>query len=363
MEDDPQHAPFVDENADRPMEEAGHPVAIEAADSTEVALTELAPTELAATDVPQEPEESQESQEPQEPPAPPEPDLIVELANAMHAAAARERERIEIAIAERSSARIETLQARAQAEGDEWRSLAREDVERIDEWASAEIERIHQQARRRREERQAALDDYLSQHDGSVEAEIARVAKATAIYRERLDAFFMELDTTTDPAEIARLAGSLPEMPDLDNLPAESAAAPISDDAGNGAEIVATSAEVDAAAEPKAEVEAETTTEAAVPEVEPEATEPLVGVMAPAAPAPVAPITAVVSGTRFSSASPSQEESSDASESFEPVATPAVQPRHRGPIGLLRTITPWSRHDERDTTAASADTIAEDNGH
>jgi hypothetical protein len=288
------------------------------------------------------------------PAAPPEPDLIVELAAAMHAAAARERERIETAIAERLGDRVEVLQSRAREESDELRRLADDDVERIDEWAAAEIDRIRQRALRRSDERRAALDDYLAQYASYVEAEITRVAKATAIYREGLDAFFAELDTTTDPAEIARLAGSLPAMPDLEDLPAEPTV-PVAEP--NATTEATTRAELDAASEAGAEIEddpTETVSESSAADTQPDAEKPLVGVMTPVAPAPVPPVTAIVSGPPVSGVS---------ATAGGPAETQAVasseEPRHRGPMGILRTIAPWSRHDQ---DASPADADQEGNG-
>jgi hypothetical protein len=296
-----------------------------------------------------------------------EPDLLVELATAMHTAAVRERERIEAAIAERLGERVEDLQARATSESDELRHLANEDIDRIEEWAAGEIDRIRREAHRRSEGRRAALDDSLSEHAITAEAEIARVARATSIYREQLDAFFVELDTTSNPAEIARLAGSVPPMPDLEDLPAEPSPTAVTESEMPISEPEATRAEADAAIEATAEVESENEaeigvtgeteptvaeSEGTVAESEPEAERPLVGVMAPAAPTPIAPHTAIVSGPPVPSLDVVAEDTS----------TSAEQPRHRGPMDLLRTIAPWSRHDERDTSAASADASARANG-
>jgi hypothetical protein len=289
-----------------------------------------------------------------------EPDLLVELATAMHTAAARERERIETAIAERLGERVEDLQARATSESDELRDLANADLDRIEEWAAGEIDRIRREANRRSEGRRAALDDSLSEHAITVESEIARVARATSIYREQLDAFFAELDTTTDPAEIARLAGSVPPMPDLEDLTTEPPSTAVAESEMPIAEPEATRAEADTPMGAKDQVETETEAEIGVTgeaeptvaESEPEMERPLVGVLAPAAPAPIAPHTAIVSGPPAPSLDVVAEDRSTSTE----------QPRHRGPMDLLRTIAPWSRHEERDTSAASADASAQANG-
>ena len=295
------------------------------------------------------------------------PDLLHEMTAAMHATAARERERIEAAIEDRSNARVEQLRQRAAVESEELRRMATDDVDRIDGWAAAEFERIRLEAKRRSDERRAALEADLQEHDASVEADIGRVGKAVAVYRERLDAFFREVDGTTDPTSIARLAGSLPDMPDLDDLPEEVPVAP-SIEAVSTAEAAPTNdvvaedgaarAEAEAAEEARAELAADNDDQVIRADVDPvpegeEAEPPLVGVMVPATPAPpapVAPVSAIVSAPPTSSANSVLQHHDEAQH-------------HRGALGILRTIAPWSRHDERDTTGASADTKPEDNGH
>jgi ribosomal protein L12E/L44/L45/RPP1/RPP2 len=341
--DETQLPQLADDGSDRPTEEAGQIAGAAAADAAEPVVDSAALNE--------------------DDPSPPSPDLLQELAAAMHATAARERERIEAAITDRSTTRVGQLRERSQVESDELRRLAAEDVERIDEWAATEMDRIRIEARRRSDERRAALEDYLTQHDTSVEAEIGRVGKAVAVYRERLDAFFKEVDATTDPAAIARLAGSLPELPDLEHLLEEAApAAPaaVTPSPTVVAEEGAARAEAEAVEESRAEVEAEAQAAVVVADASPaaepdEALEeaPLVGVMAAAAPAPVMPLTAIVSAPP---ASPPEGH-------IQAATATAEQSHPRGALGLLRTIAPWTRHDDRDTTAASADVRPEDNGH
>jgi hypothetical protein len=328
--DDTNESPLVDDGSESPSEEAGAP----ANETSTIALP-------VTTDIQVAPDAEPDTQ------LPPEPDLLAELATAMHAASARERERLETAIAERSSSRVEDLHARARAESEELRRLADVDVNRIDEWAAAEIDRIRVEARRRGDERRAALDGYLSQHDAAVQAEISRIGKAVAVYRERLDAFFTEVDATEDPAAIARLAGSLPSLPYLEDLPEEPAAStvadvePPADDAeAEALPTEAARAEGDSAAEARAEIEAS---------AEPVEEQPLVGVMAPAAPAPVSPLTAIVSAPPTGATI--DEPVTVVEQTPEPVAAASEQAEHRGAFERLRTIAPWSRHDDRDATA------------
>jgi hypothetical protein len=355
--DETQEPQLAHDNSESPSEEAGSP----AGDTDSIGLAGEAPlSEGVVADSAESPASQPDSS--------PEPDLLGELATAMHAAAARERERLEAAIGERSVARIEDLRARASVETDELRRMADVDVHRIDGWAAAEIDRIRFEARRRSDERRSALDEYVNRHDVSVEAEIGRVGRAVAVYRERIDAFFSEVEATTDPATIARLAGSVPALPDLDDLPDEvttpthvNAEAPSVDAEGPGGdaerpsdEAAATTAETEASAEAYAELEAAS---------DERLQEPLVGVMASASPAPVSPLTAIVSAPpTIMTTSPDEEPRAVAEEPSEPaVALPEAH--HRGAFGLLRTITPWSRHDDRDAAAGSSDSIPEGNRH
>jgi hypothetical protein len=333
--DEIQESELVHGDLEAPSEEAGSP----ADDTSSIALAEA--TEMNGTI-----DETAAAGFDSQPEGPPEPDLLGELASAMHAASARERERLEAAIDDRLNARVEALRARARTESDELRRMADVDIEKIDAWAASEIERIRLAARRRADERRAALDDYLLQHDASVEAEIERVGRAVAIYRERVDAFFAEVEATIDPAAIASLASSVPALPDLENLPAEATIA-------RPAAPQAASREVT----PMTAVQSE---------------QPLVGVMeaaSVAAPAPIAPLTAIVSGPP-TSAPPGDEVPADvagpaaeAAEESSDAASASAESHHRGAFGLLRTIAPWSRHEDRDAAAASTDRNAESNGH
>ena len=354
MDDETRNSQFVEDRSDRPAEEAGPGTE----ETSQVAVAEVVgPAEEGAA----------AAEQPSQNPAP--PDLLHELAAAMHATAARERERIDVQLAERSSARVDKLRERAKAESDELRRLADEDVERIDQRAAAEIDRIRLEARRRTDERRTALEGYLRRHDDAVEDEVGRVAKAVAIYRERLDAFFREVEATSDPGAIARLAGSLPEVPDLEDLDRESKPGAAPEPSLTMTEALSTStvasddeamkAENAAAEEARAELEVDHGEDASTAQSEPAPPKsnretPLVGVMASSPPAPVSPLTAIVSGPPASGATSARDERTATKATGSSEASD--QPQHRGALELLRTIAPWSRHDDRDATGASHDT-------
>ena len=149
--------------------------------------------------------------------------FLVELAKAMHAAADQERDRMELVVADEGAAHVERARARASVEAEEFRRIADEDLDSISEWSASEIERIHSEAARRADERRSALDDYIEQHEAIIDTEIQGVDGALAQYRLTLEQFFSELKASTDPAEIARRAGTLPPPPDLDEVRAECA--------------------------------------------------------------------------------------------------------------------------------------------
>jgi hypothetical protein len=172
------------------------------------------------------------------------PMFLAELAHAMQQTADRERERIGAAVSEDAALNIERARARAVTETQELRRLAEEDVERIQAWSKAEMEQIQREAARRTDERRARLNEYLQQHDGIIDVEIAGVNDAVAEYNATLDRFFGELKGSSDPADIARRAGMLPTPPDLEAVRATArsvavgkyAAAERQDDAGGASD-------------------------------------------------------------------------------------------------------------------------------
>jgi hypothetical protein len=177
------------------------------------------------------------------------PTFLAELARAMQSAAEREREHIVEAVANDAAEQVEKARVRAAAEADELRRLADEDIERIAEWTATEMDRIRREADRRTEERRNNLTAYLANHESIIDTEIGGVDAAVRDYRSALDQFFGGLTGSTEPAEIARRAGALPEPPDLDavraaaradavarfaNGPEDSTDEPVSDEPESG---------------------------------------------------------------------------------------------------------------------------------
>ena len=175
------------------------------------------------------------------------PAFLTELARAMQAAAERERDYIAEFVTKEAAEQVEKSRIRAAAETEELRRLAEEDVALIKDSLKTEIERLRRDADRRMDERRNSLQVYLAKHESIIATEIDGVDAAIRGYRAALDGFFDEFKGSTDPADIARRAGSLPEPPDLDevraiarasaiaelaNAPDDSAARPVNDEPG-----------------------------------------------------------------------------------------------------------------------------------
>jgi hypothetical protein len=146
------------------------------------------------------------------------------LAQAMHGAASRERERIAEMVAGDARDHVEKAHARAVIEAAELRRLADEDVHAIEAWSAAEIKRIGQEAERRTQQRRADLASYLELHHAIIATEIAGVESAVVEYSASLSRFIEELVGSNDPAEIARRAESVPMPPKLDQVRADARA-------------------------------------------------------------------------------------------------------------------------------------------
>jgi hypothetical protein len=146
------------------------------------------------------------------------PSFLAELTRAMQAAAEQERERIGAIVANEAAGEVDKARRRAALEADELRRLAQEDMGRIEAWSADETERIRREASQRMEERRRDLEEYLAKHESIIATEIEAIGVGVRDYRSTLDQFFDELQGATDPAQIARRAGSLPALPDLESI-------------------------------------------------------------------------------------------------------------------------------------------------
>ncbi len=144
------------------------------------------------------------------------PSFLAELTRAMQAAAEQQREQIAAIVADDAADEIEKANARGAIEADELRRLADEDVQAIETWLAEETDRIRAEAGRRTDERRSELESHLDKHHSIIASEVEGVENAVRGYQATLDAFFAELGEATNPAKLARQAGSLPTPPDLE---------------------------------------------------------------------------------------------------------------------------------------------------
>lgn len=151
--------------------------------------------------------------------------LKAEIARAMQVAADRERERIDAGMGEEETAQVEKIFSRASAEAAELSRHADEDVGQVNAWYKDQVKRIRAEADRQIDDRRAGLEQSLTHHGSLIEAEIESVHVAVQGYRGSLNAFFGRLAEERDPSAIARLAGDLPDPPDLDDVRAEARSA------------------------------------------------------------------------------------------------------------------------------------------
>lgn len=159
------------------------------------------------------------------PPAIPRPtpvmSLLAEIARAMQVAADQERDRIAVSISEDEVAQIEKIHVRAGAESEELKKHAEEDVSLVDAWREDQIQRIREDADRQIADRRSRLDESITHHGSLIETEVQSVQLAVQDYRASLDAFFGRLSEEKEPSAIARLAGTLPDPPDLQEVRAD----------------------------------------------------------------------------------------------------------------------------------------------
>ena len=146
------------------------------------------------------------------------PSFLAELTRAMQAAAERQREEIATVIDDDAAGQVEIARKRGAAEAGELRRAAERDVDGIQAWAAQETERIRREASQRTDKRRKELEAHLAKHESIIDCEVVGVGVAVKDYRSTLDDFFDQLRGADNPAELARLAGSLPPPPDLESV-------------------------------------------------------------------------------------------------------------------------------------------------
>lgn len=268
------------------------------------------------------------------------PAFLAELARAMQAAAERERERIDEVVTKEAAEQVEKSRSRAAAETEELRRLAEEDVARIKASSRAEIERIRRDADRRTDERRKNLEAYLAKHESIIATEIDGVGAAIRGYHDALDRFFVDFTSSTDPADIARRAGSLPAPPDLDvvrataRVNAVAALANASDDA-------AAESMTDEPAPEAASDEPSSTAETGLGVMDPDAVGRLEALADPSGELDVASVPV------FAAAPPPDALYVEAEESVDAAVAESAD-HSNAAVRLLRSIAPWASQADQD---------------
>ena len=151
-------------------------------------------------------------------------DFMQELVRAMRSAAELKHARVDASVAASTEAQVGKVRSRAAAEAAGLRKLGEGDIDGIHDWAKAGAARINKEAARRVGVRRRQLQQHLEQHAALTEREVMNIETAVEVYRSEVEGYFARLTDEPDPTELARLAGMLPEPPDLEQVADEARA-------------------------------------------------------------------------------------------------------------------------------------------
>ena len=146
------------------------------------------------------------------------------MARAMQVVARKEREQIDAGVGDEETAQVARIHVRAAAEAAQLRKHADEDVDLVNAWFDDQVKQLREAADHQIWDRRLGLEDSLTHHGSLIDAEVESVHAAVEGYRSSLDSFFGRLAGEQDPSVIVRLAGTLPDLPDLDSIRAEARA-------------------------------------------------------------------------------------------------------------------------------------------
>jgi hypothetical protein len=144
--------------------------------------------------------------------------LLGELARAMHAAATSQYEQMNAELERRRTEQVEAIAARTASEAEDLKSNNEADIGAIDAWAKAEAEKIKRERLRRIDARREQLAGELDRQETIKQREVFAIEVAIDSHRTEIDQFFGRMERETDPTAIARVAGSLPPFPSLDEI-------------------------------------------------------------------------------------------------------------------------------------------------
>ncbi len=217
--------------------------------------------------------------EPSPPPAPVAPrkptKLMADLTSAIRATGIAARDQALTQVDSDVAQVVETIRAGSKEGEDALRVRSDEDIARIKEWSRAEIARIKAETENRIDARKLGLDEELAAHAAAIEGRVSEVEQTAAAYRTDMEAYSVRLDSEDDPARLATMAESLPELPvleplaDLTDLAVPERMAVPADDVAAVADLEMLEPETEAVAETM-ELEPETEAVAETMELEPE---------------------------------------------------------------------------------------------
>ena len=149
---------------------------------------------------------------------PPTGDLLDELARAMHAAATAQYERLNAELVRRRAAEVAAIAGRAAADVEQLKVASESDIDAIDAWAKAEMEKISLERVRRIDARREQLAAQLDRQETIHQREVFAIEAAIDAHRAEIDRFFGRMEREHDPAAIAQVAATMPALPALDKV-------------------------------------------------------------------------------------------------------------------------------------------------
>ncbi len=187
--------------------------------------TDVAGGSIGSADSPAPPADAPASETPAETPVVglpmPLASFKTDMARAMQVVAEQEHARIDASVGDDETAQVEKVHVRAAAEAVQLKKHADEDVSQVNARFDEQVKRLREAADRQIDDRHKGLEEALTHHGSLIASEVQSVHTAVEGYRASLDAFFGRLAEEQDPSVIARMVGTLPDLPDLDAVRAD----------------------------------------------------------------------------------------------------------------------------------------------
>ncbi len=147
--------------------------------------------------------------------------FLADLTQAMRSTAETARETTLERCRGEAAAFVEKLQSGSADGGKRVRRESEEDVAAIREQSRVQLDSVRAVTEQRISDRRDALARDLARLDGRLEAELTRVQDRVTQYEATLGQFFDRLLEDGDPANLARMASLMPEVPSFEESGAE----------------------------------------------------------------------------------------------------------------------------------------------